>query len=98
MNHFTYEGELLKIKLDNYSGAGFSSKSKYLFGKVKIQIKLVEVIDFPSHNLSPTTSCLAGGVTMDPCPFVRLTVANLALMIPVASKPARSPLVVAVLL
>ncbi|KAF7800823.1 Formin-like protein 18 [Senna tora] len=27
---------------------------------------------------------------MDPCPFVRLTVANLALKIPVASKPARS--------
>ncbi|KAI8009016.1 Xyloglucan endotransglucosylase/hydrolase protein 9 [Camellia lanceoleosa] len=42
MDHFTYEGELLKMKLDNYSGAGFSSKSKYLFGKVNIQIKLVE--------------------------------------------------------
>ncbi|GFZ10111.1 formin-like protein [Actinidia rufa] len=27
---------------------------------------------------------------MDPCPFVRLTVSNLALKIPVASKPARS--------
>ncbi|XP_047328809.1 uncharacterized protein LOC124932236 [Impatiens glandulifera] len=27
---------------------------------------------------------------MDPCPFVRLTVANLALKIPIASKPARS--------
>ncbi|KAJ6997533.1 hypothetical protein D5086_010853 [Populus alba] len=27
---------------------------------------------------------------MDPCPFVRLTVGNLALRIPVASKPARS--------
>ncbi|KAJ7965901.1 DUF1005 family protein [Quillaja saponaria] len=27
---------------------------------------------------------------MDPCPFVRLTVGNLALKIPVASKPARS--------
>ncbi len=41
-DHFLYEGELLKLKLDNYSGAGFSSKSKYLFGKVSIQIKLVE--------------------------------------------------------
>ncbi|KAM2601498.1 hypothetical protein EV2_040806 [Malus domestica] len=27
---------------------------------------------------------------MDPCPFVRVTVGNLALKIPVASKPARS--------
>jgi len=27
---------------------------------------------------------------MDPCPFVRLTIGNLALKIPVASKPARS--------
>ena len=27
---------------------------------------------------------------MDPCPFVRLTVGNLALKVPVASKPARS--------
>ncbi|KAL0011324.1 hypothetical protein SO802_006432 [Lithocarpus litseifolius] len=26
---------------------------------------------------------------MDPCPFVRLTVGNLALKIPIASKPAR---------
>lgn len=31
-----------------------------------------------------------GEETMDPCPFVRLTVGNLALKIPVASKPARS--------
>ncbi|GFY99122.1 xyloglucan endotransglucosylase/hydrolase 9 [Actinidia rufa] len=42
LDHFTYEGETLKMKLDNYSGAGFSSKSKYMFGKVTIQIKLVE--------------------------------------------------------
>ncbi|KAL2474652.1 Xyloglucan endotransglucosylase/hydrolase protein 9 [Abeliophyllum distichum] len=41
-DHFTYEGELLRMKLDNYSGAGFSSKSKYMFGKVSIKIKLVE--------------------------------------------------------
>ncbi|KAK4846936.1 hypothetical protein QYF36_023427 [Acer negundo] len=42
LDHFAYEGETLKLKLDNYSGAGFGSKSKYLFGKVSIQIKLVE--------------------------------------------------------
>ncbi|XP_059661022.1 xyloglucan endotransglucosylase protein 6 [Cornus florida] len=42
LDHFAYEGELLKMKLDNYSGAGFQSKSKYMFGKVNIQIKLVE--------------------------------------------------------
>ncbi|WCJ37672.1 Xyloglucan endotransglucosylase/hydrolase [Euphorbia peplus] len=41
-DHFLYEGELLRMKLDNYSGAGFNSKSKYLFGKVTTQIKLVE--------------------------------------------------------
>lgn len=42
LDHFSYEGEILKLKLDNYSGAGFSSKSKYLFGKVTAQLKLVE--------------------------------------------------------
>ncbi|CAA2994281.1 xyloglucan endotransglucosylase hydrolase 9 [Olea europaea subsp. europaea] len=42
LDHFAYEGELMKMKLDNYSGAGFSSKSKYMFGKVSIKIKLVE--------------------------------------------------------
>ncbi|KAK3010785.1 hypothetical protein RJ639_011311 [Escallonia herrerae] len=55
-DHFVYEGEQLKMKLDNYSvsnpsypmctngtsGAGFSSKRKYMFGKVTTQIKLVE--------------------------------------------------------
>ncbi|KAG5233524.1 Xyloglucan endotransglucosylase/hydrolase protein [Salix suchowensis] len=41
-DHFAYEGELLKLKLDSYSGAGFQSKSKYMFGKVTVQIKLVE--------------------------------------------------------
>ncbi|XP_022986355.1 xyloglucan endotransglucosylase/hydrolase protein 9-like [Cucurbita maxima] len=40
-DHFIYEGELLKLRLDNSSGAGFSSKNKYLFGKVTIQIKLI---------------------------------------------------------
>ncbi|XP_010267848.1 PREDICTED: xyloglucan endotransglucosylase/hydrolase protein 9 [Nelumbo nucifera] len=42
LDHFVYEGEQLRLKLDNYSGAGFASKSKYLFGKTTIQIKLVE--------------------------------------------------------
>lgn len=42
LDHFIYEGELLKLKLDNFSGAGFQSKGKYLFGKVTVQIKLVE--------------------------------------------------------
>ncbi|KAL8167565.1 hypothetical protein V2J09_009064 [Rumex salicifolius] len=41
-DHFIYQGDLLKLKLDNFSGAGFESKSKYMFGKVTIQIKLVE--------------------------------------------------------
>ncbi|KAL6535864.1 Xyloglucan endotransglucosylase protein 6 [Orobanche hederae] len=42
VDHFTYQEDVLKMKLDNYSGAGFSSKSKYMFGKVTVQIKLVE--------------------------------------------------------
>ncbi|ERN18435.1 hypothetical protein AMTR_s00453p00010790 [Amborella trichopoda] len=41
-DHFMYEGETLKLKLDNSSGAGFGSKSKYLFGKTSVEIKLVE--------------------------------------------------------
>ncbi|KAG6604837.1 Xyloglucan endotransglucosylase/hydrolase protein 9 [Cucurbita argyrosperma subsp. argyrosperma] len=41
-DHFIYEGELLKLRLDNSSGAGFSSKNKYMFGKVTIQMKLIE--------------------------------------------------------
>lgn len=42
MDHFVYQGETLKMKLDNFSGAGFSSKNKYMFGKVTVDIKLVE--------------------------------------------------------
>ncbi|KAI4334061.1 hypothetical protein L6164_018799 [Bauhinia variegata] len=42
LDHFVREGELLKLRLDNYSGAGFVSKNKYMFGKVTIQLKLVE--------------------------------------------------------
>ncbi|URE31038.1 Xyloglucan endotransglucosylase hydrolase protein [Musa troglodytarum] len=41
-DHLIYEGELLKLKLDNSSGAGFASKSKYLYGKVTAELKLVE--------------------------------------------------------
>ncbi|XP_022135667.1 xyloglucan endotransglucosylase/hydrolase protein 9-like [Momordica charantia] len=42
LDHFNYKGDTLELKLDNYSGAGFSSKSKFMFGKVTIQIKLIE--------------------------------------------------------
>ncbi|KAK1422904.1 hypothetical protein QVD17_18193 [Tagetes erecta] len=41
-DHFTFDGDAVNMKLDNFSGAGFSSKSKYMFGRVNIQIKLVE--------------------------------------------------------
>ncbi|OVA15365.1 Glycoside hydrolase [Macleaya cordata] len=41
-DHLEYDGEQLNLKLDTYSGAGFASKSKYLFGKTTVQIKLVE--------------------------------------------------------
>eukprot|EP01018_Ginkgo_biloba_P011728 Gb_04597 [translate_table: standard] len=41
VDHVMYEGELLKLKLDNTSGAGFASKSAYLFGKANVDIKLV---------------------------------------------------------
>ncbi|CAN8308575.1 unnamed protein product [Cochlearia groenlandica] len=42
MDHCINDGDVTKLKLDTSSGAGFESKSKYLFGKVSIQIKLVE--------------------------------------------------------
>ncbi|KAJ4976003.1 hypothetical protein NE237_001109 [Protea cynaroides] len=41
-DHFSYEGEQLNLKLDNFSGAGFASKSMYMFGKTTLQIKLIE--------------------------------------------------------
>ncbi|KAF7823089.1 xyloglucan endotransglucosylase/hydrolase protein 9-like [Senna tora] len=41
-DHFSYEGDQLKLKLDKFSGAGFGSKTKYMFGRVSIQLKLVE--------------------------------------------------------
>ncbi|MCD7469391.1 Xyloglucan endotransglucosylase/hydrolase protein 9 [Datura stramonium] len=42
LDHLTTEGEILRMKLDHLSGTGFQSKSKYMFGKVTVQIKLVE--------------------------------------------------------
>ncbi|XP_073004101.1 xyloglucan endotransglucosylase protein 6 [Typha latifolia] len=40
-DHVIYEGDLLKLKLDNFSGAGFASKNKYIYGKASADIKLV---------------------------------------------------------
>eukprot|EP00253_Pinus_taeda_P001000 PITA_01000 len=40
-DHVMSQGDLLQLKLDHTSGAGFASKSTYLFGKVNVQIKLV---------------------------------------------------------
>ncbi|KAI7747673.1 hypothetical protein M8C21_002777 [Ambrosia artemisiifolia] len=40
-DHFSFDGDAVNMKLDNFSGAGFSSKSKYMFGRVNMQIKLV---------------------------------------------------------
>ncbi|MQL97726.1 hypothetical protein Taro_030417 [Colocasia esculenta] len=40
-DHVLYDGELVQLKLDNYTGCGFASKSKYLFGKTTAEIKLV---------------------------------------------------------
>ncbi|XP_077231353.1 xyloglucan endotransglucosylase protein 6-like [Tasmannia lanceolata] len=41
-DHIVSEGDILKLKLDNISGCGFASRSKYIFGRVDVQIKLVE--------------------------------------------------------
>lgn len=41
-DHFIYQGDLVQLKLDSNSGAGFGSKSKYMYGKATIQMKLVE--------------------------------------------------------
>lgn len=35
-------GELLTLSLDQTSGSGFQSKNEYLFGKIDMQIKLVQ--------------------------------------------------------
>nr|ADE75863.1 unknown [Picea sitchensis] len=41
LGHVMSQGDLLQLKLDHASGAGFASKSTYLFGKANVQIKLV---------------------------------------------------------
>ncbi|GMG98650.1 hypothetical protein Nepgr_000490 [Nepenthes gracilis] len=41
-DHVIYQRDLLQLKLDKDSGAGFESKGKYMYGKVTAQIKLVE--------------------------------------------------------
>ncbi|OAY63484.1 xyloglucan endotransglucosylase/hydrolase protein 9-like [Ananas comosus] len=40
-DHVIYDGDLLLLKLDNFSGSGFASKNKYLYGKATADIKLV---------------------------------------------------------
>lgn len=35
-------GELLTLSLDQTSGSGFQSKNEYLFGKIDMQLKLVQ--------------------------------------------------------
>ncbi|GMH16489.1 hypothetical protein Nepgr_018330 [Nepenthes gracilis] len=47
-------------------------------------------ISFSSYFVHPSPNEAVRGSRMDPCPFVRLTVGNLALKVPVASKPART--------
>ncbi|KAJ6825476.1 putative xyloglucan endotransglucosylase/hydrolase protein 9 isoform X2 [Iris pallida] len=42
LDHIIHDGELVKLKLDNFSGAGFASKNKYLYGKATAEMKLVE--------------------------------------------------------
>ncbi|CAA7394581.1 unnamed protein product [Spirodela intermedia] len=39
-DHLLYDGEVVQLKLDNFTGTGFGSKSKYLFGKATAEIKL----------------------------------------------------------
>ncbi|KAL6319797.1 hypothetical protein AAG906_036859 [Vitis piasezkii] len=41
-DHISTEGDQIKLTLDTISGCGFESKKKYLFGKVSMQVKLVE--------------------------------------------------------
>ncbi|PKA66533.1 Xyloglucan endotransglucosylase/hydrolase protein 9 [Apostasia shenzhenica] len=40
-DHMIYDGSVLKLKLDNFSGAGFASKNRYIYGKVTAEIKLI---------------------------------------------------------
>jgi xyloglucan:xyloglucosyl transferase len=41
LDHVMSQGELLQLKLDPTSGAGFASKNTYMFGKANVQMKLV---------------------------------------------------------
>ncbi|KAJ0104853.1 hypothetical protein Patl1_19437 [Pistacia atlantica] len=41
-DHIATEGDHINLSLDTVSGCGFESRSKYLFGKASMQIKLVE--------------------------------------------------------
>nr|CAD1843628.1 unnamed protein product [Ananas comosus var. bracteatus] len=36
------DGPVVELKLDNTSGCGFGSKTKYLFGRASMQVKLIE--------------------------------------------------------
>ncbi|KAG0476410.1 hypothetical protein HPP92_013251 [Vanilla planifolia] len=40
-NHMEFDGELLKLKLDGFSGAGFTSKNRYIYGKATAEMKLI---------------------------------------------------------
>ncbi|WOG97622.1 hypothetical protein DCAR_0416963 [Daucus carota subsp. sativus] len=41
-DHIVTQGETIWLTLDNTTGCGFESRSKYLFGKASLQLKLVE--------------------------------------------------------
>ncbi|ONK61249.1 uncharacterized protein A4U43_C08F27750 [Asparagus officinalis] len=67
LDHVAYDGQLLQLKLDNFSGAGFASKNKYLYGRTTSEIKLVpgdsphrdgilHWSDGPRHTSSTTSS------------------------------------------
>jgi len=40
-DHMVYDGDLLKLRLDANSGGGFVSRSKFLYGKARADLKLV---------------------------------------------------------
>ncbi|KAI0498760.1 hypothetical protein KFK09_019652 [Dendrobium nobile] len=40
-DHMLHDGELIRLKLDAFSGAGFVSKKRYIYGKATAEIKLV---------------------------------------------------------